>query len=114
MRQAGVLAAAGLVALEESVPRLKEDHRRCQFLAEGLSKIPGIEIYPHPPQSNILFIRRDGATPEDYDRHQSSLENRGVRVFSIGPRGLRAVIHRQIDDSAIERALKAFSAEFQD
>lgn len=114
MRQAGVLAAAGLVALEESVPRLKEDHLRCQNLAEGLSKIPGIEIYPQPPHSNILFIRKDGASPEDYDRHQNSLEDRGIRVFSIGPRGLRAVIHRQIDDLAIERALEAFSDEFRD
>ncbi|OUU23013.1 MAG: hypothetical protein CBC13_06645 [Planctomycetia bacterium TMED53] len=112
MRQAGVLAAAGLVALEESVPRLKEDHRRCKELADGLSAIPGITVHPTPTHSNILFIRREGALPEDYDRYQDTLEARGIQVFSIGPRGLRAVVHRQIDDSAIERALEGFRAEF--
>jgi threonine aldolase len=112
MRQAGVLAAAGRIALEESVPRLKEDHRRCQTLAEGLSQIPGVEVYPNPTHSNILFIRREGCGAEDYDRYQNSLEERGVRVFSIGPRGLRAVVHRQIDDLAIDRALEAFKGEF--
>ena len=113
MRQAGVLAAAGRVALAESVPRLKDDHRRCQILAEGLANLPGIEVSPNPTHSNIVFIRKAGSTAEDYDRHQTSLEERGVQVFSIGPRGLRAVVHRQIDDLAIERALEAFSAEFQ-
>ena len=113
MRQAGVLAAAGRVALAESVPRLKDDHRRCQVLAEGLANLPGIEVSPNPTHSNIVFIRKAGSTAEDYDRLQVSLEERGVQVFSIGPRGLRAVVHRQIDDLAIERALEAFSAEFQ-
>jgi len=112
MRQAGVLAAAGLVALQESVPRLREDHRRCHSLAEGLADLPGIEVHPNPTHSNIIFIRKEGALPEDYDRYQDTLEERGIRLFSIGSRGLRAVVHRQIDDLAIDRALEGFKAEF--
>ena len=55
---------------------------------------------------------REGASPEDYQNHASSLAEKGVKLFDIGERGLRAVVHRQIDDSAIERALEIFSAEF--
>lgn len=112
MRQAGVLAAAGLLALKEGTARLAEDQQRCQRLAEGLAALPGITVNPAPIQSNILFMCREGASPEDYQNHASSLAEKGVKLFDIGERGLRAVVHRQIDDSAIERALEIFSAEF--
>src|SRR5207247_3998005 len=56
MRQAGVLAAAGLIALEQGPQRLEEDHRNARYLAEGLSRIPGVKIDPAKVQTNILVF----------------------------------------------------------
>jgi threonine aldolase len=105
MRQAGVLAAAALYAVEHNVERLAEDHRRARTLAEGLSEIPAFAV--EPPQTNIVMVDVvvDGvAAPALADL----LQEGGVLVHALGPRRIRAVTHLGLDDADIGRALKAF------
>ncbi|MEC9477243.1 MAG: GntG family PLP-dependent aldolase [Planctomycetota bacterium] len=108
MRQVGVIAAAGLVALDEGIDRLAEDHQRCQKLADGLRDVPGVQLQPDPPDSNILFIRFEGLNGADYRAMQDQLEQLGVRALEIGELGIRVVFHRQIDDDGVLRAIDAF------
>ena len=103
MRQSGVLAAAGLYALEHNVARLAEDHANAHRLAAGLAEIPRVRIDPARVQSNLVFFSVDGLTgPEARAR----LEEHGVRMSgSYG--GLRAVTHLDVSAQDIERALQA-------
>ena len=105
MRQAGVLAACGRVALEEEIPRIPEDHRRTARLAEGLRSLPGVEIDPDPPQTNIVFLRLPGDDPTRHERLVARLEDAEIRTMAYGERGLPLIVHRWIDDAAIERTL---------
>jgi threonine aldolase len=109
MRQAGVLAAAGLVALETMVDRLAEDHARARRLAEGIAELPGIGLDPASLRSNILIFELDrpDISPRDL---REGLDERGVRILPIGGRRLRAVTHYEVDDAGIERAIRAFQA----
>jgi threonine aldolase len=117
MRQAGVLAAAGIYALEHMVDRLGEDHAKARQLAEGLASIAGIEIDPEPPQTNIVFFTL--ANRDVSLRHfLYALENDGVRVSELGWRKIRAVTHVDItlEDirfavAAVRRALASASHE---
>ncbi|MEE2882575.1 MAG: GntG family PLP-dependent aldolase [Planctomycetota bacterium] len=108
MRQVGVIASAGLVALDEGIDRLAEDHHRCQQLADGLRDIPGVHLEPDPPESNILFVRFDDLDVAGHTDMQDELEKLGVRALAVGDRGIRVVFHRQIDDEGLQRALNAF------
>ncbi len=105
MRQAGVIAAAGLVALDEMIDRLPEDHARARRLAEGLAEIPGVTVDLDTVQTNIVIFR----PPADLDptRAVAALLDHGVRVSNYGTRGLRMVTHYQIDDEAVDHALTA-------
>ena len=105
MRQAGVIAAAGLVALDEMIDRLPEDHSRARRLAEGLTEIPGVTVDLETVQTNIVIFR----PPPDLDAATvvAALLDRGIRISNYGTRGLRLVTHYQIDDEAIDRALVA-------
>ncbi len=110
MRQAGVLAAAGLIALREGVDRLGDDHRRARVLAEGLAQVPGVEIDLDSVQSNI--VRFDvGGLGHTTASFGTALQPSGVRVTG-GARasGVRMVAHRHIDDASVERALAAIGA----
>ncbi|HIA27425.1 MAG TPA: aminotransferase class I/II-fold pyridoxal phosphate-dependent enzyme [Planctomycetes bacterium] len=109
MRQAGILAACGRVALDSGIDRLADDHRLTEKLADGLRHLDGAHLSPDPPESNILFIRFEGVDIEGYQQLQDRLETEGVRTFATGPRGLRMVVHRQVDGAAIDRTLEAFS-----
>ena len=112
MRQAGVLAAAGIIALEKMVDRLAEDHARAKLLAEGLSEISDLEV---PPQyTNIVrFQLSEDAKikPEDL---LAKLNAQGIRIGRGGPWGFRAVTHYWIDDQALEKTLSAFHKIFAD
>jgi threonine aldolase len=106
MRQAGVLAAAGLIALDSGVARLHEDHRRARRLAEGLAKHSGISIDLDTVQSNI--VRFDVAGLGLNTAHFSAgLEAYGVKVSGGAGTGVRMVAHRHIDDTSVEEALAA-------
>ncbi|MGD9100836.1 MAG: low-specificity L-threonine aldolase [Anaerolineae bacterium] len=104
MRQAGILAAAGIVALEQMVERLAEDHVRARRLAEGMANIPGLVVDLERVQTNIVYFsltQETKLTPEDM---AAQLRERGVLVGWA-----RAVTHRGIDDADIETALAALS-----
>lgn len=109
MRQAGVLAAAGIVALESMVDRLAEDHIRAQRLARGLAKIPGIILDPGTPHTNMIFLSlAEDIAPITAQEVAQYLAEQGVLVGATGARRFRLVTHYWIDDKAVERAVTAF------
>jgi threonine aldolase len=106
MRQAGVIAAAGLVALDRMVPRLADDHRRAQRLAEAVAeRWPGAGCEPSQVSTNVVMFRHDRpALLLDY------LRSEGVLAGTVAPRVVRLMTHHDVDDDAIERAAKALSS----
>ena len=104
MRQAGVLAAACLVALEESPKRLFDDHCNARFLAERLGRIPGIR--PNPVQSNIAVfdVTGTGTAPAAIS---AALRERGVLINAINERQMRAVTHYDVDRAQCTAAVEA-------
>lgn len=106
MRQVGVLAAAGLVALEKMTTRLQEDHDNAQVLAKGLAAIPGVKIDPEKVQTNILVFDIDG-TGEATTEFTNRLKHHGVLANGINAREMRMVTHKDISRSDCETALAA-------
>jgi len=106
-RQAGMMAAGALHALEHHRGRLTEDHRHARELADGLTKLRGIEVDPSEVETNIVRFRtRSLPAPELVER----LFERGVSVLAHGPSELRAVLHLDVSDEDIDCALEAFEA----
>jgi len=107
MRQAGILAAAGIISLTEMVDRLADDHANARKLAEGLSEIDGLLIDLECVKTNILFfeIARNDMTSQAL---VEQLEAEGVRTLLLGPKQLRAVTHYHLTSDDIEYALKIF------
>lgn len=106
MRQAGVLAAAGLIALDTCVSRLADDHRRARRLAEGLADLPGIAIDLATVQSNIVRFDIAGLGMSAAQL-ADGLRAHGVTISGGPGSGVRMVAHRHIDDAAIDQALEA-------
>lgn len=102
MRQVGILAAAGLWALDHNLERIGRDHERARRLAAGWSEVSGVRVVP--PDTNIVMADLDATSAADAVR---GLEARGVRVLAAGPARLRAVTHLDVDDEGIERAIGA-------
>lgn len=109
MRQAGLLAACGRVALEEGRATVAADHRRARTLAAGLERIAGVTVSPSPPDSNILMARLENAGPATYTEAAQRLAALDVRVVDVLGEKLRLVVHRGIDDAGVEAAIAAFS-----
>jgi threonine aldolase len=109
MRQAGVIAAAGVVALEEMVDRLAEDHARARRLAEGIAGLPGIAVDPETVRTNIVIW---SITSRQISAAQlvAALRERGVQVNAIGPAQIRAVTHYGIGAGDIEASIAAIQA----
>lgn len=103
MRQSGVIAAAGLVALETMVERMPDDHRRACRLAEGLAAIDGITIDLETVQSNIVIFKTEPAM--EHVAFQSAMRENGVLISNYGTRGVRMLTHYMIGDDDIEQAL---------
>src|SRR5574341_979888 len=105
MRQAGVLAAAGIVALETMVDRLQEDHENARFLAEGLAALPGIEIDLRLVQTNIAIF---SVKRQDLDAPDLILKlgEQGIKAFAVSPDRIRMVTHKDVDRSGLERTLE--------
>ncbi|MEH8167011.1 low-specificity L-threonine aldolase [Aeromonas veronii] len=104
MRQAGILAQAGLFALEQHVTRLADDHRRAKRLAEGLAALPGIELDLSLVQSNMVFLRlHEGESAPLL----AFMKERGILFSGYGE--LRLVTHLQINDDDIEEVVDAFT-----
>jgi threonine aldolase len=108
MRQAGVLAAAGCVALSEMTARLAEDHANARKLAQGLAELPGLSIDPAMIKTNIVYFEtnREDLPEDEFIRR---LNKEGIKIAAMGPRLLRAVTYYQITGDDIEFALQAFS-----
>jgi len=105
MRQAGIVAAAGIYALERHVDRLADDHVNARLLAEGLAELPGIVLDPANVETNIVVFNIEGLTaPEFADR---MLTGFGIRFTTLGPHTLRAVTHLDVAKDGIEEALAA-------
>ena len=106
MRQVGVLAAAGIVALETMVERLGEDHGTARRLAEGLANLPGILLDPERVQTNIVIFELAAFTrsPAEF---VAALNDRGIKIGAEGGRSLRAVTHYGVSSQEIDTALKA-------
>ena len=105
MRQSGVLAAAGLHALDHHRERLVEDHENARRLADGLSGLPGVR--PVPPETNVVMVdlEEDGPGPSDL---LDALREEEVHMIRFGPRRLRAVTHLDVDAGGVDRAVEVF------
>lgn len=108
MRQAGILAAAGIVALEEMVNRLAEDHQHAAELAELLSAVPGIWLDKGSPNSNMVYIEIDPALNLSAPECAELLRNEGVLVKITGPRHFRLVCHYWIKHEHLADVTAAF------
>ena len=105
MRQAGVLAAAGLYALSYHVERLADDHRRARALAEGLAALPGLELDPSSVATNIVIAQLAHGLPAPAALCQSIASE--VRALPFGARAIRFVTHLDVDDDDVDRAVVA-------
>lgn len=104
LRQAGIMAAAGLVALERMVDRLAEDHRRAKAIAEGLHAIDPRLTDPRLVETNIIMLEI-GHTGADAKTWIAALEKQGLRAGAWSRKSLRLVTQRHIDDAAVERTV---------
>ena len=113
MRQAGVIAAAGIVSLETMVDRLADDHANARALAEGLAKLPGLVIDLATVQTNIVIFRIERETAAASAAATAEMVAgcgaRKVKIHAIGPTTIRCVTHKDIDAEDIGRTLEAFA-----
>jgi len=105
MRQVGILAAAGLVALDTMVDRLADDHRNARRLAEGLRGLPGLRVDPARVPTNIVIfeVTRPGGAAQLVEGCRACK----VKIHAVGPTAIRCVTHKDVDAEDIERALAA-------
>lgn len=110
MRQAGIIAAAGVYALRHHVDRLAEDHERARQLARGLAELQEVTLDPERVETNIVVfdVSRTGLSGEVFGAR--TLASHGVRFSVLGPSTVRAVTHLDIPPDGIERALQAARA----
>lgn len=108
MRQAGILAAGALWALDHNIPRLAEDHANARVLAERLAVIPGLSVDLTSVQTNIVMADLGPSLPAAADV-VARLEPRGVRVLPFGPRRLRFVTHLDVTRAGCERAARSLT-----
>lgn len=108
MRQAGILAAAGIVALETMVDRLSEDHARARALAERLGKMRGLVVDMGGPATNMLFLSLAESVSLSAKEAAGKLKEHGILVGVVGARQFRLVTHYEITDAGVEQAAAAF------
>jgi len=109
MRQAGILAAAGIVALETMPGRLAQDHRRARALAQGLTAQSGLDVENPEPASNMIYFRLTPAAGLDAAELRDRLKSEGVLIHPVGSHRVRLVLHYWIDDTGVEATLSAFA-----
>lgn len=108
MRQAGIIAAAGIVALDEMVDRLAEDHHRAAVLGDGLRSMAKVHLTKNSPQTNMVFFKLDESVELSVSQFLDAMKQEGVLLMDSGPAEYRMVTHNDITDKAIEVALDAF------
>ncbi|MCC6446038.1 MAG: low specificity L-threonine aldolase [Armatimonadetes bacterium] len=105
MRQVGIIAAAGIVALETMIARLTEDHARCRRLAEGISRMPGLSVDMASVQTNILYFQV-GHPRYTAEQLVQRLAREGILCLNLDARSVRLVTHKDVDSEDIDRALE--------
>lgn len=113
MRQAGILAAAGIVALETMTGRLSEDHQRARNLALGLKQIPGLIFDQEIPATNMVFLSLTPEVKLEMSAIVEKLKGRGILAGVTGPRSFRLVLHYWINDAGVEKTVTAFRSVLQ-
>jgi threonine aldolase len=108
MRQAGILAAAGLIALEKMPLRLHEDHANARMLAETLAALPEVDIDPTAVQTNIVVFSLKNRTAADLT---TALKARGLLMSTVGPKSVRLVTHHDADQNACLKAARILTEE---
>jgi threonine aldolase len=106
MRQVGVLAAPGIIALTEMVDRLKEDHARAKALAAGIAGLPGIALDPATVETDIVIFGFEHPRLT-IPAMLAELKEKGILALSVGG-GIRMVTHKDVGDEDVDRAVKAF------
>lgn len=110
MRQAGIIAAAALHALDHHVERLAHDHANARALAAGLAGIDGVLIDPREVETNLVYFELAPQVPHDGAAFCKALLAHGVRMVALGPRRVRAVTHLDVDAADVAAAIAAVAA----
>jgi len=113
MRQAGILAAAGIVALETMIERLVEDHARARKLADGLKQVAGLTVDAGSPATNMVFLSLADEVPLEGLQVEEKMKAKGVLISAISERRFRLVTHYWIDDAGVEKTVAAFRQVLQ-
>jgi threonine aldolase len=113
MRQVGILAAAGIYALENNIERLSQDHKNARLFAEQVSQIQGIEIDMDTVQTNIV-VMDIGTLGIDSFQAVGKLKENGCMVVIFGPTKIRAVTHLDVDENDVLEAIGVFQKTFSD
>src|SRR5690606_26401548 len=103
MRQAGIIAAGALYALENNIPRLAEDHANAQLLAEAIRESEGLTLTPDTIDTNIVIFRVDPArgTAQEFI---GRLQQAGVSMLAVSPTQIRAVTHLDVSEKQVRAA----------
>ncbi|KAL9381850.1 hypothetical protein Peur_024885 [Populus x canadensis] len=108
MRQVGILCAAALVALHETVIKLEDDHKKTKMLAEGLNQIKGLRLNVAAVETNIIFFDVVEGAKITAEKLCKNLEQHGILVMQESPVRIRVVLHHQISESDVQYALSCF------
>jgi threonine aldolase len=108
MRQVGIIAAAGLFALENHITRLKEDHQRAFDLAQGLSKVKGVSMMNDKPPSNMVYVRFQDDVDISMDEAVAKLRDRNILVGRESENQIRMVLHLWISDDDVRQVITGF------
>ena len=113
MRQAGILAAAGIEALENMVDRLALDHQHAKILADGLSSVDGLHCNPKFVPTNIVYfiLERENITGQEF---VSIMEKNGIQFFELSPKRFRLVTHAGIKEKDVYKTIKIFQKAMYD
>jgi len=108
MRQVGIVAAAGIISLEKMTRRLADDHARARKLADGLKQVQGLLIDEGLPYSNMVYLNLANDVKTDTKTITERMLKLGILLDPENARRFRLVTHYWIDDSAVEKTIKAF------
>ena len=112
MRQAGIIAAAGIYALQNNITRLKKDHEKALFFANAISKLPGFSIDLESVQTNIVIIEVDKTGKSPNEILQQLKENK-ILLTPGNWNSIRAVFHLDVSNEEVEQSVKTFYEIFK-
>jgi threonine aldolase len=107
MRQSGIIAAAGIYALEHNIERLADDHANARILADGIAELPGMDLDPHTVETNIVIFDVAGTGLSATTIADRTLAQHGVRLCPLSPSVMRIVTHLGVDRAGVDAAIEA-------